>query len=144
VAVAAVGVLVALALAYAVAVLANRGDVDIRLGDDVFNAGQVENIVRPIDREGPLLFADVAGRGRPIYVQHLGDDEQRGWYAFSAFVPDQPGCTVEWVVEDDEFVDCRGETYLRDGTGLRQYPTTVEDGKLYVDLNPSAATDPDE
>ncbi len=137
--VAGVGVAVALALAFGVAVLASRGEVEINLGDDRFAAGQVENLARVIE-EGdglPLLYQDLVGRDRHLFVQHLDDDPQQGWVAFGAFDPDEPSCAVEIDREARVLVNScdRDVTYPLDGRGLRYYPTTVEDGVLYVDLN---------
>ena len=59
--VAGVGVGFARAMAFLFAVLANRGDVDVRLGDDLFDAGQVDSISGPIAETGiPLIFPDAA------------------------------------------------------------------------------------
>jgi len=142
--VAGVGVAVALGLAFAVAVLASRGDVRINLGDDRFEAGQVESIAEAIDDEGglPLLYQDLVGRGRDIYVQHLDDDPDEGWVAFSAFDPDDPTCRVVIDREAAELEStCEGgRTYPLDGRGLRYYPTSVEDGDLYVDINEITTT----
>ncbi len=137
--VAGIGVAVALALAYAVAVLANRGDVTINLGDDRFEAGQVESIAKAIDGgDGlPLLYQDLVGRDRHIYVQHLSDDPDEGWVAFGAFDPDDPSCRVDIDRGTKLLVNACDpeETFPPDGTGLRYYPTSVEGGDLYVDLN---------
>ncbi|HUW02489.1 MAG TPA: hypothetical protein VMW08_09085 [Acidimicrobiales bacterium] len=136
--VAGVGVGFAIGVAFLFSVLANRGDVEVRLGDDLFDAGQVESISGPIDETGiPLIFPDAAFGGRPIHVQHLGDDPQTGWLAFSAFDPNDAECIVEWVPAQALFVNqCDPSlTYPPDGTGLRQYPTTVTDGRLLIDLN---------
>src|SRR3546814_11014202 len=90
--VAGVGVAVALGLAFAEALLVNRGDVEINLGDDRFDAGQVESISDAID-EGdglPLLYQDLVGRDRHIYVQHLTDAPDAGWVPSGAFPPAAP------------------------------------------------------
>jgi hypothetical protein len=70
-------------------------------------------------------------------VQHIGEDEDEGWIAFGAFDPDDPTCIVALdrgskilYNECDE-----SETYPLDGEGLRQYPVTVDDGRIYVDVN---------
>jgi hypothetical protein len=142
--IAAVGVAVALGLAFAVAVLANRGDVEIRLGDDRFDAGQVEGIATTIADDGglPLLYQDLAGGNRNVFVQHLEDDPQVGWVAFGAVDPDDPDCAIELDREAALLVNAcdPGETYPLDGTGLRYYPTSVEDGRLFVDLNERSTT----
>jgi hypothetical protein len=143
-AIAAVGVLVALGLAFAVAVLANRGDVEIRLGDDRFDAGQVENIARRIASDDglPLLYQDLAGGNRNVFVQHLDEDPLVGWVAFGAVDPDDPDCAIELDREAQVLVNACDEatTYPLDGSGLRYYPTSVEDGRLYVDLNELTTT----
>src|SRR3546814_13094019 len=95
--VAGVGVAVALGLAFAEALLVNRGDVEINLGDDRFDAGQVESISDAID-EGdglPLLYQDLVGRDRHLYVQHPADDPDEAWVALGAFDPDDPSCRVD-------------------------------------------------
>ena len=136
--VAGLGVVVALAVALLVAQAATRGDVTVRLGDDEFDAGQVAAIAESIE-EGdglPLLYQDVADGDRHIFVQHLGDDIDEGWVAFSAFDPDRPECLVEIDREAAELVnECTGETYPRDGSGLRFYETRVDGGDLFVFLN---------
>lgn len=141
VAVAVVGVTVALGVAFLVANLASRGDVDVRLGDDRFEAGNVEGLLADItEREAPLGFNDVALFRRPIWVDNVGRDPDEGWVAFGAFVPDQPECIVQFVRDEglyvvEEAAGCDGSmTYPRTGEGLRQFPTEVVDGDLFVDL----------
>lgn len=142
--VAGVGVAVAVGLAFAVAVLASRGKVDIKLGDDRFDAGQVESIAARIDREAglPVLYPDLVGRGRNLYVQHLEDSPRQGWVAFGAFDPDDPSCAVS--IDRDAGVlvnECDDSiTYPLDGTGLRYYPTLVDGSRLYVDINELSTT----
>jgi hypothetical protein len=142
--VAGVGVAVALGLAFAVAMLASKGEVDIKLGDDRFDAGQVESIADSIEDEGglPLLYQDLVGGGRNVYVQHLDDDPTRGWAAFGAFDPDDPSCAVSIDREAQVLVnECdESTTYPLDGTGLRYYPTTVDGGRLLVDINELSTT----
>lgn len=143
-AVAGAGVAVALGLAFAIAMLASRGEVDIKLGDEQFDAGQVESIAGSIaDEDGlPLLYQDLVGGRRNVYVQHLDDDPRQGWVAFGAFDPDDPDCAVR--IDRDEKVlvnECdESTTYPLDGTGLRYYPTVVDDGRLLVDINELSTT----
>jgi hypothetical protein len=142
--VAGVGVVVALGLAFLVAQAASRGDVDINLGDDRYNAGQVESIADAIEEEGglPLLFQDLVGGDRNLYVQHLGVNARQGWVAFGAFDPDDPSCAIQLDREAKLLVNACDETvtYPLDGTGLRHYPTQVEDNRLYVDINERSTT----
>lgn len=143
-AVAGVGVAVALGLAFLVAQAAHRGDVDIKLGDDRFDAGQVENIAEAIDEDGglPILYQDLVGGGRDLYVQHLETNPRRGWVAFGAVDPDDPSCAIELDREAKRLVNACDEdvTYPLDGRGLRYYPTRVEDDRLYVDINERSTT----
>ncbi len=143
VAIAVTGVVVALGTAFLVATLASSGDVQVRLGDDRFNAGSVENLARIIDRDDqPVLFPDPANFSRSIYVDHSGDEPTTGWRAISAFVPEQPECTVTFdpapgafVITEDQPPGCdRSTTFPRSGEGLRSYPTEVVEGRLFVDL----------
>lgn len=142
--VAGVGVAVALGLAFLVAQAASRGDVEINLGDDRFNAGQVESMAESIaDDDGlPLLFQDLVGKGRNLYVQHLDDSPRKGWVAFGAFDPDDPSCAVQIDRTAQVLVNACDEsvTYPLDGTGLRYYPTAVEGNRLFVDINELSTT----
>jgi hypothetical protein len=143
-AIAAAGVVVALLVAFLVAQAANRGDVEIRLGDDRFDAGQPESIAARIDKDDglPALYPDLVSRDRNIFVQHLGDDPEEGWVAFGAFDPDDPSCVVEIDREAMILVNAcdRSTTYPLSGEGLRFYPTTVESGRIIVDLNELSTT----
>ena len=143
VAVAVVGVVVALGVAFGVATLASRGDVEVRLGDDRFNAGNVDNLARIIEDDGqPILFPDPANFSRSIYVDHTGDSPDIGWVALSAFVPEQTECTLTFdpeagafVIDDNQPDACdRDTTYPRSGAGLRIFSTEVVDGRLLINL----------
>lgn len=142
--VAGVGVVVALGLAFLVAQAASRGDVDINLGDDRFDAGQVESIAEAIEDGGglPLLYQDLVGGGRNLFVQHLDDSPRRGWVAFGAFDPDDPSCAVVIDREERILVNACDQdvTYPLDGTGLRYYPTEVEGNRLIIDINELSTT----
>ena len=142
--IAGVGVIVALGLAFVVAQAASRGDVDIRLGDERFDAGQTERLAKEIDDEDqlPFLYQDLVNRERNIFVNHLGDDPATGWVAFSAFDPDDPSCAIEIDRDAKILVNAcdRAVTYPLGGKGLRFYPTTVESGRVFVDLNALSTT----
>ena len=122
-----------------VAQAASRGEVDIRLGDPRFDAGRAERLAKEIDDGGdlPFLYQDLVSRDRNLYVQHLGDDPVTGWVAFGAFDPDEPGCVVGLDRERRILVNAcdRRVTYPLSGEGLRFYPTSVEDGRVVVDIN---------
>ena len=135
--VAIVGVAIALGVAFGVAALAGRGDVEVRLGDDRFSAGDARDLLDDIEeREAPLGFNDVARFQRPIWVDNAGDDPDLGWIAVGAFEPDDPSCLVQWDADADLYVsECdESVTFPRSGAGLRQFPTEVVDGRLFVNL----------
>ena len=138
-AVAGVAIVLIGVVAAVVALAASRGDVEINLGDERFNAGQTDRQAQEIEDEGglPILYPDLVGEDRHIFVQHLGDDDDEGWLAFGAFDPDDPACIV--ALDRDAKVlynECdESETYPLDGKGLRQYPVSVEGGRIYVDVN---------
>ena len=138
-AIAAVAIVLIAVVAVFVALAASRGDVDVRLGDDRFNAGRVGRQADAIAEGGglPLLYPDLVGNDRHLFVQHLGDDDDEGWVAFGAFDPDDPSCLVAIDREAKVLVnECDGsETYPLSGEGLRQYPVSVEDGEILVDVN---------
>ena len=102
-AIAAVAIVLIAVVAVFVALAASRGDVEINLGDDRFNAGQTERLAKEIDDGGglPFLYQDLVGNDRHLFVQHLGDDPDEGWVAFGAFDPDDPSCAVLIDREDE-------------------------------------------
>jgi hypothetical protein len=138
-AVAAVAIVLIAIVALFVSLAASRGDVEVNLGDERFNAGQTDRLAQEIEDGGglPFLYQDLVGNDRHLFVQHVGDDPDEGWVAFGAFDPDDPSCVV--LIDRDERVlvnECdESRTYPLDGEGLRQYPVSVEDGRIYVDVN---------
>jgi hypothetical protein len=134
------GVLVAVLLGVAMLHLARGGDVKVHLGSDVFNAGKVSRIAPAIANEGPALYSDVAGGSRDLILNHLGTDPNAGWVAFSAREPGAArSCYVSWQADRKLFVDtCSGDTYPPDGTGLEQFPVSVQGGDVIVDVNRTA------
>lgn len=142
--VASVAIILLAIITVLVALAASRGDVDINLGDDRFNAGQTGSIADRIDEDDglPALYPDLVNRDRPIFVQHAGSKPDEGWVAFGAFDPDDPKCLVEIDREAKILVNAcdRDVTYPLDGDGLRFYPTTVENGSVIVDINELTTT----
>jgi hypothetical protein len=135
------GVVVALVILGIVLFLASRDDIQVRLGDDRFQDYDAESGADEIASRGPILFPDPANRGRDIYLQHLGDDPEQGWFAFDARpLGEGRDCFLQWEPETRTFVDngrcSRAFTFPENGEGLPQYPATVnDDGKVVVDLN---------
>ena len=133
--IAAVGVIGGVALVF---LLASSGSDDesglqFQLGDDEFKAGVATLQAEEIVENGPITYPDPADFDQPIWVQHLGEDPERGWYAFDAVV--NGDCIVNWEADQQEFVDCNGVSYLADGTGLRQFTVRIEGGELRIDLS---------
>ena len=121
-----------------VVTLAGSGDVQFKLGDDVFEVGDAENFAdRIADDEAPIPFSSLS-RNRPIYLQHIGDDPTTGWYAIDARSPSDPdACVLEWSIADRLFVDAcdRDATFPPDGDGLLRYGVTVDaDDRVVIDL----------
>ena len=151
VAVSLLGVVLALGGAYAVArwitPKTGSGVGDVQLGDTTFQGGSTERLAAEIDDRGPIIYGDVSGnKDRDIILQHLGDDPETGWYAFlAAPLGEARDCTWLWQ-PDEELFRARCDESLTapaDGEGLPQFPVTVEDGRLDVDLNAEARTDAD-
>jgi len=121
----------------AIIVAQNSGNIEVRLGDDTFRSLNAQAMADEIDENGPILFGDVAGGSRDIWLQHDGTDPDSGWSAFEARRPGTDRtCNVTWNAASRRFDDpCTGEAYPPDGTGLEQIPVTVEDGELVIDIN---------
>lgn len=131
------GVVVAVGLLWLLTVLISNRTVTPR---GPFEQTEFSLRIASISDQVPFLLPDASpAQTRDIYIQHLGDDEEEGWLAFSAFAPgqDDRDCFLRWRPDDDAFVDpCTGETYPPDGDGLASYPTRVSDDRVYVDLTP--------
>lgn len=139
-----------------------QGPVKVQLGDDTFDAGYATRMADQIDKDGPLLFSDVSGRGQrqPIYVVHIGSDDKDGWFALSAIAPGAAeGCFVTWNPESELFEErraadpakgrdalgerCRDVTWSANGTDgsdgseLEAFPWKIDkDERLIIDLRP--------
>lgn len=126
----------AAALVWAVVRFASQNPDKVNLGSPVFNVGRAQRLARAVADGGPFLFQDPLslGRGRNLYIQHLGGDPDAGWSAIEARLPGEPSCAVTWDRGKDRFVDCHGDGHPADGTGLTTYPGQVQDGQVQVDL----------
>jgi hypothetical protein len=127
------GVVLASFLVLLVVRFASERPDEVNLGRDRFEVGRADVFARAVDRDGPILFKDplTSRPGREIYVQHLGDDEEEGWFALDAYAPGAPReerCILEWDRADEVFTDPCGDTEIpADGTGVRTYPGEVDD-----------------
>jgi hypothetical protein len=128
---------VAVVVLFVVAIpsLTEDNRIEVRLGDDVFVAGNAEARTRAIAADGPILLADVASGDRDVYLQHVGDDPEVGWVVFDARRPGTSrDCTLVW--DDTRFRDpCDGTFVPADGSGLPTYDVEVnDDGNVVIDL----------
>ena len=115
--------------------LTESNRIEVRLGDDVFVAGNAGARAAAIAADGPILLADVASGDRDVYLQHLGDDPDSGWLVFDARRPGAGrDCTLVW--DDGQFTDpCDGTVVPADGSGLAAYNVDVDDdGRVVIDL----------
>lgn len=146
------GVALAVIVGYLMLRVSNNRNVQVRLGDDNFYAGRVSRIAPEVIDRGPVLYSDVAGGDRDIYLNHLSDDPQSGWVAFDARPSDSPrSCTLLWLPQEQHFElfrvtstlgvgefpkeHCAERAWSPDGAGLATYPVTVLNGSISIDLN---------
>lgn len=85
--------------------LNGRNSPDLPLGDQTFRGGRTDRLAGEIAERGPIFYGDVSGRrDRDIILQHLGDDDETGWYAFLAAPVDKArDCTWEWQPDEELF-----------------------------------------
>jgi hypothetical protein len=126
---------IALAIGWSIVSFASSNPDKVNLGDDVFVAGSADSLREEIADGGPVLYPDLLGRGRPIFIQTVGDD----WRAFEAVAPGaSEQCALSWVSSAGNFQEpkaCGGLTFPADGDGLVQYRAVERaDGKVEVDL----------
>jgi hypothetical protein len=128
-----------LLLLFVVKLLSDSGASN--LGDETFDAN-ASVLAKQVARDGPILFPDLLGKGKDIFVQHVSDDVREGWRAFRATAPGADRtCTLRWDGATRTFRDpCDPtRTYPADGTGLEQYETSVQgSNKLVVNLRRTA------
>lgn len=127
------GVLAGLLLFFAVVNVVGSGKVRSE-GTERFVLGKADALAGTVARQGPLLLPDPLGRGRDVWVQHLGASD---WRTFDAHPPGSPArCVVRWEAGRRLFVDsCSGREHPADGSGLVSFPTEIdEDGQVVIDL----------
>lgn len=139
---------VAMAVGFMIAILSftNTSDVlEVRLGDETFEAGDPDKMAEIIDRDGPILYQALVGN-RDIYLQHISptNSANDGWYAFDAVRPGQPrDCFLVWQGDRFLFEDVCDSTKTVDEFGSTQpgYPVRIDNDLLFVDLNASQRED---
>ena len=121
----------------------DRGDIEITLGDDVLEAGRVDIIAEEIRENGPIKYGDLNGGRQNIILQHLGADDELGWYAFDLIRPGQPDeCQLEWDSDNSLFRDSCDPSVEIPATGFGQpeYPIEIDEGRISIDFR-AVATD---
>jgi hypothetical protein len=125
--------------------LVNSGRANLRVGSATFDKLRYDRLANDIAKNGPRLYPSLIGTTESyLYVNHLGDDATKGWYAFNATRTGQPNkCTVVWKPVAKVFEDpCDTATYPPNGEGLQQYDaiTNFATKRLVIDLkNPLPA-----
>jgi hypothetical protein len=118
----------------------NSHDLNLQIGDSVFDVGKADKRAASIAADGaPFFFQDLlTGGTRDIYVLHSGADPATGWRAVAARPPGSPRrCTLVFPRGGSAFSDpCTHRSYPADGTGLPSYRVVVTvSGTVQVDLN---------
>lgn len=131
-----IAVVAALVIGFAAVQIGQRSG-RLVLGDVDFRSLRTDNMAAEIAENGPILWPDVGGGTRDIWLQHVGDDLDRGWTAFDARASGEPReCNVRWQTDSLDFTNpCTGETFPANGDGLPPIPVFVEGAELIIDLN---------
>ena len=117
-------------LVFAALRLASDPEVARAVADETFTVGEAERLAEQIEAGGPLLFQDPLeqggdGRGRDIYVEHEGEDPEKGWSAVEVATAGTD-CRLE--------LDRQTRRYRRPCPDNTRYPAEVEAGVVVVDL----------
>ncbi len=107
------------------------------LGDQSFGSLSIFSMADNIDRDGPILWPDIASGDRDIWLTHIGNDLGEGWFAFDAR-PEGTSreCNVQWSVANQVFTDpCTEVAYPETGEGLPQIPVFIDNTELIIDIN---------
>ena len=119
--------------------MSRQPSANLKIGDATFQGGSAKRLAKEIRSRGPILYPDVSGRARrDILLQHIGDNENKGWYSFIAQPEGKPrDCTWKWRSGSKDFVASCDKTLTApaNGKGLESFPVTVTKGRLDVDLN---------
>ena len=139
-----ISIALAVGLVFAVVSLAGSDRIEVKLGDDDFNAGDAENLAAEIADRGPVPWAPLS-RGRSIWINHIGSNPKEGWFAFDVRSPGATGdCVVDWDADRRLFADTCDSAlvYSATGEGLTQFGVWVDDdGDLIVDVNANDLTE---
>lgn len=115
---------------------------EVRIRSTNFDTLFYEREAKRITEKGPQLYPGLIGKDNGyIFVNHLGEDPNKGWYAFSALREGQPSkCTVVWKIVEKVFEDpCDLKQYPATGEGLKQFEAIPNQNTkhLVIDLTPN-------
>lgn len=139
----ALSVLAAVLLLIFVLRLSSKPGAKNNLSTSTFKIPRADRFAPEIKKAGPLLFQDLLGKSRDIFVQHTGTDAKAGWSAFLAHPEGEARtCQLVWRQKTHDFRDpCSKHVYPADGAGLPHYKVTVAtSGDVTIDLNAPAAS----
>ena len=118
--------------------------IEVKLGDPDFRGIHAADLANEIAQNGPVPFPDLAGRDRPIWITHAGDDPAIGWAAFLARVPGREArCLVQWDGTASFFTVSVFVFFFvpPDGNGLDQLAWQVVEGEVRVDVSGTRPAD---
>lgn len=115
------------------------------LRERTFEPGPARVWASAIDRDGPILFADLTGTdgSESVILDHVGDDPERGFALYLPYPADRSAaCPVTQQPGTSTFVDCDGRTLgiadlATPADGIA--PVVSSDGTLSLDLVPLPA-----
>ena len=116
----------------------NSNTLEVRLGDPDFRGINADALAKEITENGPVLFPDLVGGERTIWVTHTSTDPLDGWSAFLAKIPGkEANCVAHWEANTFTFIDsCDPMTsFPADGAGLEQLAWEIVDKELRISIN---------
>jgi hypothetical protein len=124
----------------------NADDLDVRVGDDVFEVGRVDRLADEVADNGPLLFPGLVGPAgdRPVGLAHDGGNDFQGWRVFSLVPSGAPAdCLVSQDVDSGALRDCQGRPVDVDDLPPADDVIVViesDSGQLTLDLRSATTT----
>ena len=120
--------------------VSNRNTPTALGADNLLRLG-IDRTLADIADNGPRLQYVGKNRGY-LYVNHVGDDKNKGWYAFEAIAPGMSAdCALLWRPAERVFSsECEPtRIFPADGEGLTSYEATANPNtnQVVVDLTPT-------
>ena len=117
----------------------NRSERQVIQGARTFVVGQVTDVAKSIDENGPILYPDLrdVNGTRSIVIEHTGTDPLKGWQVYYAYPADKSSdCLVAQIQKSHTFTDCDGRTLQVDQLQKPNDVTPIIEGRktLLIDL----------